>query len=160
MTTPSVPNDRVVYSGRVTNWPLFWLVNALAVPLFALSGFPHTPWAPTLATAAFFVLLNLVITSLRTTAGPNGVVVRYGVFGLPRFRYPAAAIARAEAIDVPLSRLGGLGIHWSPWRGTRLTVRTGPTLQLHLVSGKDVTISADDPAAAVAVINAQAPADH
>lgn len=148
-----------IYSGRVTNWPLFWLANALAVPLLVLSGFPHVPWGVTLTTGAVLLIANLTVTSVRTTAGPSGVVVRYGVFGVPRFRYPRERIAGAEAVDVPFRSMGGWGIHWSPWRGTRLTIRSGPSLRLHLHGGGEVTISAQDPAAAVAALDLPVHAD-
>ena len=141
-----------VYSGRVTNWPLFWLMNVLVVALIAFSGAPDAAW-PVVIPVAVVLAANLTITSVRTTAGPKGVAVRYGVLGLPRFRYPLARIARAESIDLPFSRMGGWGIHWSPWRGTRLTIRSGPSLRLHLLGGAEVTISADDPDSAVAVLN-------
>jgi hypothetical protein len=142
-----------VYSGRATNWPLFWLANALVVALIAMSGFPKVHPISVFVVALLILVANATVTSIRTTAGPNGVVVRYGLFGLPRFRYPVARIASAEAIDLPVSKMGGWGLHWSPWRGTRMTIRSGPTLQLHLVGGSRVAISADDPAAAAAVIN-------
>ena len=49
--------------------------------------------------------------------------------------------------------MGGWGVHWSPWRGTRLTIRSGASLRLRLTNGRDVTISAVDPASAATVIN-------
>jgi hypothetical protein len=141
-----------VYSGRVTNWPLMWVMNGLAVLLVAMSGIRG--FDPSLVIAAVVIVLaNLTMTSVRTTAGPNGVVVRYGVLGVPRFRFPISGIDQAEAIDVPRSQMGGWGIHWSPWRGTRLTIRSGPTLQLRMATGKRVAISAADPQAAAAVVN-------
>lgn len=143
-----------VYSGRVTNWLLFWTVN-LIVAALAVVAVSDRPARPGLLGAAVVVLLvNLTMTSLRTTAGPDGVTVHYGVLGLPRFRYRVATIERADAVDLPLTRIGGLGVHWSPWRGTRLTIRTGPQLELHLRTGRTVTISVADPQAAAAVINA------
>lgn len=141
-----------VYSGRVTNWPVIWIANVLAVALLAMSGVHG--FDPVLLIAVIVIVLaNLSMTSLRTTAGPNGVVVRYGVLGIPRFRFALSAIEHAEAIDVPRSQMGGWGIHWSPWRGTRLTIRSGPTLRLRLTSGKQVAISAADPQAAAAAVN-------
>ena len=142
-----------VYSGRVTNWPLFWTMNALALALLALSGLPDVALAPTVVAALVLLLANLTVTSVRTTAGPGGVIVRYGVLGLPRFHYPAARISSAEAVDVPFSRMGGWGVHWSPWRGTRLTIRSGPSLRLNLTNGRAVTISAVEPQAAATVLN-------
>jgi hypothetical protein len=145
--------DTTVYSGRVTNWPLFWLANAIAGALFVSAGLADLRSAPVVIAAAVLVVANLVITSVRTTAGPGGVVVRYGVFGLPRFRYANDEIESAEAIDVPFAQMGGWGIHWSPWRGTRLTIRSGPSLRLHLRRGHTVTVSVEHPEAAVAVLD-------
>ena len=93
------------------------------------------------------------MTSVRTTVGPAGVVVRYGVLGLPRFRYPIGEdLARRGRRRADLGD-GRLGHHWSPWRGTRLTIRSGPSLRLQLRTGKQVVISAEDPATAAAVVN-------
>lgn len=141
-----------VYSGRVTNWPLIWAMNGLAVLLVAFSGV-HGPDRGLIVVAAVIVVTNLTMTSVRTTAGPNGVVVRYGVLGYPRFRFAAASIERAEGIELARHQVGGWGIHWTPWRGTRLTIRSGPTLVLHLVHGGRVQISAVDAAAAADVVN-------
>ncbi len=139
------------FSSRVTNWPLFWIMNVLAVGLVLMSGGGADPFL--IVFAVVLLLANLTLTSVRVTAGPAGVVVHYGLLGLPRFRYDVSTISRAEADDLPLSRLGGLGVHWSPWRGTRLTIRTGPVLVLHRNTGLPITISCNDPQSAVAVIN-------
>lgn len=140
------------YTSRVTNWPLFWGVNVLAVVLIASSVVPHAALAPMIIAAAALVLVNLMMTSLRTTVGPSGVMARFGVFGVPRFRYRADEIDEASVEDIPMYKLGGYGVHWSPWRGTRLTVRSGPSLRLRLTSGRRVVISVADPAAAVDVL--------
>ncbi|WP_375485857.1 hypothetical protein [uncultured Jatrophihabitans sp.] len=142
-----------VYSGRVTNWPLFWLMNVLALALVALVVADVQARVPLAIAAVVVLVANLTITSVRTTAGPQGVVVRFGLLGLPRFRFATATIERAEAVDVPPHRLGGLGVHWSPWRGTRLTIRSGPQLQLRRRGAKPVTITAENPRAAADVIN-------
>jgi hypothetical protein len=46
------------------------------------------------------------------------------------------------------------GVFWSPRRGLRLTLRSGPALRLLLENGRRVTISVPDPAAAVAALSA------
>ncbi len=144
-----------VYSGRVTNWPLIWVTNVLAVALLIGSGTDEAALVPLLVAAVALLAVNATMTSVRTTAGPNGVVVRYGLLGLPRFRYPAADITSAEAVDVPFAKMGGWGVHWSPWRGTRLTIRSGPALRLERRRGGPVTISAENPRVAASVVNAQ-----
>ncbi|WP_375501372.1 hypothetical protein [uncultured Jatrophihabitans sp.] len=143
-----------VYSGRATNWVLFWIMNVLAVVLVVSGATDRTELLPLAITAGALLVVNLTMTSVRTTAGPNGVVVRYGVLGLPRFHFASSTIEHADAVDLPFSRLGGLGIHWSPRRGTRLTIRTGPQLELRMRTGRTVIISADDPQSAADVINA------
>ena len=145
-----------VYSGRVTNWAVFWTMNVLAVALLAPVVADRRALVPCVVTAVVVLVANLTMTSVRTTAGPNGVVVRYGVLGFPRFRFAATAIESAAAVDLPLHSMGGFGVHWSPWRGMRLTIRSGPQLELHLRGRKPVTISAEDPQAAADVVNASA----
>ena len=143
------------FSSRVTNWPLFWTMNVLAVGLVLMSGLSH-PFVPGLIVVAVVLLAaNLTLTSVRVTVGPAGVVVHYGVLGWPRFRYEMSTITTAETGNVPLSRLGGLGVHWSPWRGTRLTIRSGPVLILNRTNRRPITISCNDPEAAVGLINRQ-----
>jgi hypothetical protein len=142
------------YSGRVTNWPLFWVVVATAAVLAALFGVEPKHPVGLLIGAVAVIGAALVFTNIGLTVGANGVVARYGLLGVPRFSFPTAEIEHAEAIDVPASQMGGWGLHYSPWRGTRMTVRSGPTLQLELTSGARVAISANDPVAAAAVVNA------
>ncbi len=49
------------------------------------------------------VLLEaLTATSVRTAAGPHGVMIPFGVLGLPRCTYRLEQIARAEVIDLPV----------------------------------------------------------
>ena len=89
-------------------------------------------------------------SSVRTAAGPQGVTVRFGVLGWPRCTYRLAQIAHAEVIDLRLWSVV-YGLWWTP-RRTCCTVRSGPTLRLTLHSGRTVTITVPDAAAAVAVI--------
>jgi hypothetical protein len=102
------------------------------------------------------VVINLVTaTSVRTAVGPNGVAVRFGVFGWPRATYRVADIRHAEVIDLP-HRAVAFGFWWTP-RRTCCTVRSGPTLRLTLANGRTVTITVPDPqAAAAALAEAQA----
>lgn len=140
------------FSSRVTNWPLFWTMNLLAVAL-VVSGGLSSPYLPGLLIVAIVLLVaNLTLTSVRVTVGPSEVVVYYGLLGLPRFRYPISTISNAEAAEIGLARLGGLGVHWSPWRGTRLTIRSGPSLVLRRHDHQPVTISCEHPDEAAALI--------
>ena len=97
---------RTVLTARVTNWPMIWLTTALVIPLLAMSGASRGEWhQPALlipvAVVVLAVLVNLVtLSSIRTTAGPHGVTVHFGVFGWPRFRYPVSRIHQVETARV------------------------------------------------------------
>jgi hypothetical protein len=84
----------------------------------------------------------LTASSVRATAGPNGVSVHFGVFGWSRFRYPMARIRHVEVVDIPLSQFAW-GIYWAPRCGLMLTLRSGPALRL--TNSRRVTISTPHP---------------
>ncbi|MEV6596243.1 hypothetical protein AB0M36_05175 [Actinoplanes sp. NPDC051346] len=138
----------------MTNWPIVVLSVALLVPLLVLGKPPGGSWrdltVPLLMAAAGVLLMVLTATSVRTAAGPNGVSVRFGMLGWPRWTYRIARIEHAEVIDLPLWSVAG-GFWWTP-RRTCYTVRSGPTLRLILHSGRIVTITVPDPYSAVAAI--------
>jgi uncharacterized protein YhhL (DUF1145 family) len=97
------------------------------------------------------IVINLLTaTSVRTAVGPNGVAVRFGVFGWPRVTYQVAAIRHAEVIDLPWWAVA-FGFWWTP-RRTCCTVRRGPTLRLTLTNSRTVTITVPDPQAAAAAL--------
>ena len=147
-----------VYTGRSTNWLAIGLSTALAVPFVALGVGSNGSWTapgyliPMLLVFAVFIVNLLTASSVRSTAGPNGVIVNFGVFGWPRFRYPLERIQHAEAITIP-PNLWSWGIYWSPRRGLMLTLRKGAALRLTLINGRKVTISTPHPDAAVAAIH-------
>lgn len=156
MTTSAFagPGRHSVYTGRITNWPMVALSVALVGLLLALSNMSagdRGDLVILLPVIGIGVLLEvLTAASVRTAAGPHGVTVRFGVLGLPRCTYPLAEIAHAEVIDLPVWSVV-YGFWWTP-RRTCCTLRSGPTLRLILHSGRTVTITVPDPAAAVAVI--------
>jgi hypothetical protein len=156
MTTSAFagPGRHSVYTGRTTNWPMVALSIALVVPLLALSNTSagnRSELVIVLLVISTGVLLEMLTgSSIRTTAGPNGVTVRFGVLGWPHCTYPLAQITHAEVIDLPVWSVV-YGFWWTP-RRTCCTVRSGPTLRLRLHSGRTVTITVPDAPAAVAVI--------
>ena len=156
MTTPASvhPGPQAVYTGRATNWPAVFITVALLVPLFLASRSEpgDTPTQLVLGLMAVGVLAELATASIRTAAGPNGVAVRFGVFGWPRFTCKVSDIAAAEVIDLPWWAVA-FGFWWTP-RRTCCTVRSGPTLRLTLVSGRTVTVTVPDPHTAAATLNA------
>ena len=143
----------VVYSGRTTNWPVIAaaLVGGLAL---ALSGRPWAgPWPGMLGPLAIalgaLVLCVVTSTSLRVTAGPRGVQVRFGVFGWPRFSYPRERIAGAEIMTVSIWRTWNCGVSWTPRGGWVFVLRSGPALRLTLTDGRHVTVGVTDAHAAL-----------
>ncbi|WP_203822806.1 hypothetical protein [Paractinoplanes ferrugineus] len=137
-----------IYTGRVTNWPMVILSVALTVPLLMFSD--AQGWAIAVLVAVALLANLLTGTSVRTTAGPNGVAIRFGVVGWPRAVYRIGEIARAEVVDQHPWRVA-YGFWWTP-RRTNCTVRSGPALRLILRTGRIVTVSVPDPHAAVAVL--------
>lgn len=153
--TATLPTGPVaVYTGRATNWPMVALSGALGALLVLYGGGAGGFWwglaLPAAVALAGVGLYVLTSSSVRTSAGPNGVTVRFGILGWPRCHYPLTAIARAEVIDLnPL--FVAFGFWWTPGR-TCCTVRSGPTLRLRLRTGRTVTVTVPDPAAAVAAV--------
>lgn len=145
-----------VYTGRATNLLAVTVSVALAVLLvWYWAASAEGSWAgiglPGGLAAVGLLVEVLTGTSVRTSSGPNGIRVHWGVVGWPRLHYPLDRIATAEVVDV-----SALWVSWGPWwtpRSTSCTVRPGPALRLHLVNGRRVTISVPDPAAAVAALD-------
>jgi hypothetical protein len=147
----------VVYSGRMTNWPMIvsGVVAGLALAAF---GRPWAgPWPGMVVPVAVFLLIFTVTvvisTSLRVTAGPRGVQVYYGAFGWPRFTYSRERISGAEIVTVSIWRTW----NWSPRGGWQFFIRSGPALRLALSSGRKVTIGVTDPTAALAALDLATP---
>lgn len=156
MTASALPGPFSIYTGRVTNWPMVILSAALVVPLLVLgnAGDGSRPGLVVpLLVAATAVLVNVLTAgSVRTAAGPNGVSVRFGVFGWPRGTYRIEHIEQAEVIDLSPWSVS-YGFWWTP-RRTSCTVRSGPALRLTLRTGRTVTVTVPDAHAAVAAIHA------
>ncbi len=157
MTDPTYADSdrRSVYTGRATNWAVILTLAVMAIPLILLGGDPRQDareWTvPLMLYVAGLALYILTGSSVRTTAGPNGVTVHFGALGWPRCTYRIDEIDRAEVIDLnPL--YVAFGFWWTPGR-TCCTVRSGPTLRLLLLNGRTVTITAPAPHEAVSAIN-------
>lgn len=148
-----------VYSGRSTSWPMFWLTTAAAAPLLAIGLLSGGPVTAGLALTLAFLLAMLVVntltaTSVRASAGPSGVIVRFGVLGWPRFAYALDRIEHAEVTRISRWSVLAWGISWLPGSGLRLAMGPGPALLLTLTNGRKVTVSMPDPDAAVATLEA------
>jgi hypothetical protein len=156
MTTSAFtgPGPRSIYTGRATNWPMVAVSAAVMVPLLIMGGSSDGSWygiaLPMLLVAAVVAVNVLTASSIRTTAGPGGVTIRFGVIGWPRCSYPLDQIDHAEVIDLSSLHVA-YGFWWTP-RRTCCTVRSGPTLRLTLRTGRTVTVTVPDPRTAVAVL--------
>ncbi|MEU6587484.1 hypothetical protein [Nocardia sp. NPDC046763] len=138
-----------VYTCRVTNWPMFRLNIILLVVLGSAFFTGSGPWWG-FALLTFSLLLNLVLAvvaiSQRVTAGPTGLTVSLGPLGFPRVKVARARITHAETIP---STPAWSGVPWKPKRGWLLTPKSGPALRVRLASGRILTISMPEPAAAI-----------
>jgi len=158
-TPGPVPGRYSNYTGRAANWPLLLGSTALLVPLVVLGRPADGSWLdlalPALLIAVAVLVYFVTCSSIRTTAGPGGVSVHFGVLGLPRRSYPLTRIERAEVADLRPWHVAG-GFWWTP-RCTSYTLRSGPTLRLVLRGGHTVLVTVPDPrAAADAVEEARA----
>jgi hypothetical protein len=145
-----------IYSGRSTNWLIICLTIAVVLPILPMAVGSKGSWSsadfliPLLIVVTLAAANLLTATSLRTTAGPNGITVHCGVLGWPRFRYPMHRIQHVEAVEVSQ---WSWGMYWSPRRGLMLTLRNGPALRITLTNGRKVTVSTPQPQAAVLAID-------
>ena len=150
------PNPFAVYTGRTTSWPIVAATSAGALLLALTSRQPDVAWddlmfiAPLILVAIGVAAEILTGSSVRATAGPNGLTIRWGLLGWPRCTYHLDQIAHADVIDLSWWRVSH-GFWWTPKR-TNCTVRSGPTLRLSLRNGRTVTITVPDPPAALAAL--------
>jgi hypothetical protein len=152
-----------VYTGRTTSWPMVAATSAGALLLVLMGRQSGTAWTDLVFVVPLMLVgvgaLAEVLTgsSVRATAGPNGLTVHWGLLGWPRCTYQLEEIERAEVIELPWWRVS-FRLWWTR-RRTNCTVRSGPTLRVRLRNGRTVTITVPDPAAAVAALrDAQPPA--
>jgi hypothetical protein len=149
-------NPYAVYTGRTTSWPMVAATSVGALLLALMSNRSSVAWddlafvAPLILITVGVVAEVLTGSSVRTTAGPNGLTIRWGLFGWPRCTYGLDEIERADVIDLPWWRVS-YGLWWTP-RRTNCTVRSGPTLRVSLRSKRTVTITVPDPRAALAAL--------
>ena len=166
MTTSPVTSDGTlaVYTGRTTSWMTVGSTFFSAVLLALVAVSSGGGWSDLtvvlslLLIATGWLLEVLTASSVRATAGPNGFTIRWGPAGWPRCSYPLDQIALAEVIDLPRWRVSW-GFSWTP-RRTSCTVRSGPTVRLTPATGRIVTVTVPEPAAAVAALHDAMGADQ
>ena len=130
--------------------------SAAALPVVLMGKGSKGSWADTMIVAPMILFAIAVVasvltaSSVRTTAGPNGFTIRWGLVGWPRCTYRIDEIDHAEVIDLPWWRVS-YGFWWTPKR-TNCTVRSGPTVRLSLRNQRVVNITVPEPTAAVASV--------
>lgn len=158
MTSLPIPasSGYAVYTGRTTSWPTVVSTCLGALLLVLMSKQGNTTWTdlglPLLLVAIGVIATVLTASSVRATAGPNGLTIHWGLVGWPRCTYPLDEIEHADVMDLPWWRVS-FGIWWTPKR-TSCTVHSGSTLRLLLKNGRTVTVTVPDPTAAVAALRA------
>jgi hypothetical protein len=152
----------IVYSGRMTNWPLIGVGVAAFVALIILGRPWAGPWPGMLVLLTIALVLGIAClvtsTSLRVTTGPRGVDVRCGAIGWPRFSYPRARIAAVDVVTVSPWKSWNYGLVWTPSGGWSFVLRSGPALRLTLTNGRPVTVGVNDPQAAMTALGFASPA--
>lgn len=146
----------LVYTGRDANIPMVIATSVGTVALLVTAASSGGDWPLgliALGLGCLGILAEIATaSSVRATAGPAGVRVYWGLAGWPRLRYDIADIKSADVVKVPWWAVS-YGFWWTPTR-TVCTVRSGDALRVQLTSGRKVTISVPEPAAAVAAIAA------
>ncbi|MFB7718502.1 hypothetical protein [Nocardia sp. NPDC056100] len=139
-----------VYTCRATNWVML-VIGIPIVVLWTIISVKDPGLNNILVTAVWLIslLITAVTSTQRVTAGPVGLAVSLGPFGFPRVTIARADIAHAEIIDLPSGPWSSAGVGWRPRRGWMLALNTGPGLRIRTNSGRRVTVSMRDPAAAL-----------
>ncbi|MEV6560507.1 hypothetical protein AB0M22_32635 [Nocardia sp. NPDC051756] len=140
-----------VYTCRVTNWSMFGFNISLLASQSILFWLGPELWALSILVVGMLVNLAMSVAAIsqRVTAGPAGLTVSLGPFGLPRVRVARASITHAEMILSTMELPATPGVFWRRKRGLFLLPKLGPALRLRLTSGRTITISMPEPAAAM-----------
>lgn len=146
----------LVYTGQDANIPMVIATSVGTVTLLVTAASNGGDWPLgliALGLGCLGILAEIATaSSVRATAGPAGVRVYWGLAGWPRLQYDITDIESAGVVKVPWWAVS-YGFWWTPTR-TVCTVRSGDALRVQLTSGRKVTISVPEPAAAVAAITA------
>lgn len=146
---------RTAYTSTVTAWPTAAGATVVALTIGAVAVLAAGPtaigFAITLGAIAIFGGAAAVhLATVRLVVSAVGAGVGAGIRGRTR-RIPADWIVDSAAVQFRWPQVFGLGLPVR-WRTTRLTVRPGPTLALHLTSGERIWVSTPDPTAAAALL--------
>ncbi|MCK5584829.1 hypothetical protein KAJ02_02045 [Candidatus Bipolaricaulota bacterium] len=132
-----------------------WLSIGIPLALWLSAGFliRESLWAACL-NAAIGVLLLLFFGGQRTRVSRNGIIIRYGLMGIPIFRCQLSEIEGHRIRSfAPLADFGGYGIRVA--KGVTAYYLAGQTgVQLDLVNRRSVLIGSSSPERLAAVIEA------
>lgn len=162
---PVRPGEVAAWTGRV-DLPAWFvalvagiagILVVLGVLLILTVG--HRFWPILLSPALLFVVL-LATAQFVVTAGPTGFRAR-ALLGWPRFRIPAASIARAGVVEIdPMTDFGGWGVRWVVGPGRRgrwgVVTRRGAALEVVRRDGRSIVVTVDDAGTAAAVLETYA----
>ena len=157
MTSADRQAPLAVYVGRTRNWLMIATTCAVSLPIVLMGMQSDASWRdpafviPVIIGAVAVVTNAFTASGFRSTAGPNGVTIRWGLVGWPRCTYRLDEIERVEVVDLPWRRVS-FGLWWTP-RRTNCTVRSGAAVRLTLRNHRIITMTVPEPAAAVTALH-------
>ena len=123
----------------VVNAPLqIEIAILLAAATAWFVGLTGPAWCA-IAAGLVVVVTGWQMSIVRVAVGAQSVVLAQGRFGRPRV-IPIACITGVEVLDLGWVQIFGFGMR-TRWRTTRLTVRPGRTLCVHLTDGEVIRVS-------------------
>ena len=147
--------EQVAWVGTVeqASWPVILIGSAL---LTAVVGTASGQWWLALVIAVPLGALLVIMTRWTVTVSRDGLVAR-GALPRPRLMVPLDEVESAEVGTVRAVRdFGGWGLRLASGGRTGLILRSGEAIVVHRTGGREVLVTIDDAATAVALLNALA----
>lgn len=121
-----------------------------ALAIFVMAGM----WVVVVLLVALGVGLVACFAVVDIAIDGDGIHVRYGSFGWPKFDVPPDEIESAEVADIRPMKWGGWGYRGSLKMIKRAGViqRAGPGIHVNLTQGRMLAMTIDDPEGAVAAL--------
>ncbi|GAA1235058.1 DUF1648 domain-containing protein [Pseudonocardia alaniniphila] len=142
------PTEQISWS-RTVGSPWFPLVGAALVVAGGALGIAVNPVAGIGALVAGVAVT--LLARARVTVDRRGLTVALGLIGWPRLRVPADDVASVTVADISPAQFGGWGYRVVPG-GRGVIIRSGPALVVTRRSGRQVTVTVDDPETAAGVL--------
>lgn len=154
--TPSLglgPEESGVFHHRESA-PSVVLVTLAAAVALAVSAWAANGWG-WLLLSALMVVVGLTMNGYTVTAGVEGLVVRWGVFGWPRQVIALDRIASAHPVTIKPMEWGGWGYRGSLrlFGKAAAVLRRGPGLRLDLRNGTLFALTLGDAETAAGLLN-------